>query len=273
MRRRIIEIDEEKCDGCALCIPACPEGAIQMIDGKARMVSDFYCDGLGACLGHCPQGAISVIEREAGDYDEGQVMQNVIAQGQQAIIQHLQHLREHGETENLKVAMAVLQDHQVHTAQPPHSGGCPGSRNQTFRVSENDPLSGEEIPSALSHWPIQMHLISPLAPQYQGADLLLAADCVAFSMGNFHQKYLKGKTLAIACPKLDQGMDVYLQKLIALIKQAGINSLSVMVMQVPCCSGLVQLARQALQESGRIVPLTVTVVGVKGEILQEVALN
>ena len=273
MRRRIIEIDEVKCDGCALCIPACPEGAIQMIDGKARMVSDFYCDGLGACLGHCPQGAITVIEREAEVYDERKVMQNVIAQGQQAIVQHLQHLKEHGETENLKVAMAILQEQRAHPVQPKPGAGCPGSHSQTFKVSENGPLSDEEIPSALNHWPIQMHLISPLAPQYQGADLLLAADCVAFSMGNFHQKYLKGKTLAIACPKLDQGMDVYLQKLKALIDQAGIKSLSVMVMQVPCCSGLVQLARQALQESGRNVPLKVTVVGVKGEILQEVELN
>ena len=268
MIRKIIKIDESKCDGCELCIPSCPEGAIQMVNGKAKLVKDFYCDGLGACLGHCPQGAISVIEREADAYDEVKVMENVMVQGEEVIQQHLQHLKEHNEQENLQQAIKILSNRS-------HAGhSCPGSQNQTFTKA---PGSGEETqmntPSALSHWPIQMHLISPMAPQYKNADLLLAADCVAFSMGNFHQKYLNGKTLAIACPKLDQGMDVYLDKLKGLIDHAGVKSISVMVMQVPCCSGLVQLAQTALQQSNRKILLKVTVVGIKGEVLQEVELG
>jgi Pyruvate/2-oxoacid:ferredoxin oxidoreductase delta subunit len=268
MFRKIIEIDETKCDGCELCIPSCPEGAIQMVNGKAKLVKDVYCDGLGACLGRCPQGAISVIEREAEAYDEVKVLENVMAQGEEVIQQHLQHLKDHNEKENLQQAIKILNN------QPHASHSCPGSKSQSFTPVQSP---GDEVqtdtPSALSHWPIQMHLISPMVPQYKNAHLLLAADCVAFSMGNFHQKYLNGKTLAIACPKLDQGMDVYLDKLKGLIDHAGVKSISVMVMQVPCCSGLVQLARWALQQSNRTVPLKVTVVGITGDILQEVELD
>jgi len=268
MIRKIIEIDEDKCDGCELCIPSCPEGAIQLIDGKAKLVKDFYCDGLGACLGHCPQKAISVIEREAEAYDEVKVMENVMEQGEDVIRQHLDHLREHDEQDNLQQAIKILSNRTTSVQ------ACPGSLNQSFATAQqHNQIHTEDVPSALSHWPIQMHLISPMTPQYKNADLLLAADCVAFSMGNFHQKYLGGKTLAIACPKLDQGMDIYLEKLKRLIDHANIQSISVMVMQVPCCSGLVQLANTALQQSNRSVPLKVTVIGIKGEVLQEVELD
>jgi ferredoxin len=273
MLRKIIEIDEAKCDGCGLCIPACPEGALQLINGKAKLVRDFYCDGLGACLGHCPQGAIMVIEREAEAYDERKVMQNVMVQGQEVIDQHLQHLREHGEEHYLNEAVTILNEKRTDKTGlemlTKHST-CPGSQSFSFAApwaAANTPA--ETSPSALSHWPIQLHLISPLAPHYRNAQLVLAADCVAFSLADFHQKYLAGKSLAIACPKLDQNQQVYLEKLKILIDKGGIKGLQVLVMQVPCCSGLLQLAQRALEQSPRKIPLRATVVGIRGEILEQ----
>jgi ferredoxin len=271
MLRKIIEIDETKCDGCGLCIPACPEGAIQMSDGKARLVRDFYCDGLGACLGYCPQGAITVIECEAEKYNERQVMQNVMVQGDQVVQQHLQHLHEHGEEEYFKEALTILQQRETTTGlELLHSNAsCPGSQSITFKIPEAaSPANAEAMPSSLSHWPVKMHLISPMAPHYQDSELVLAADCVAFSMANFHQDYLRGKALAIACPKLDTNQQVYLKKLKLLIDKAEIKTLNVMIMQVPCCSGLLQLAKTALQQARRKIPLKATVVGIRGEELQ-----
>ena len=278
MKRNIIEIDEKKCDGCGLCIPACPEGAIQLIDGKARLVRDLYCDGLGACLGHCPQGAITVIEREAAAYDERAVMENVIKQGSSVVEQHLAHLREHGELESLKLAENILIGHEERNQALPMfgqttAGGCPGSQNMSFADAKPIKNQDQSLPSALTHWPIQLHLISPQAPHYQGADLLLAADCVPFSLANFHQKYLAGKKLAIACPKLDGEQEIYLDKLQTLIDQAQIKSLAIMIMQVPCCSGLVQLARTAVSRASREIPLKATVVGIDGTILNEIQID
>jgi NAD-dependent dihydropyrimidine dehydrogenase PreA subunit len=273
MQREIITIDEEKCTGCGLCVPGCPEGALQIIDGKARLVSDLMCDGLGACIGECPEGAISIEKREAEPYDEAKVMENIIAAGPNTIKAHLKHLKEHGQTEfynqavdilnakNIEVPMLDDQAHHAHT-------GCPGSRSMNFdRPAESAPTGPQ--PSQLTHWPIQMHLISPMAPHYHGADLLLAADCVAFSLGDFHAKYLKDKTLAIACPKLDEGQNIYVEKLISLIDDAKINTLTVMIMQVPCCGGLLHMAQTAAQEAGRKVPIKMMVVSLQGEILRE----
>jgi ferredoxin len=278
MKRKIIEIDEELCNGCGDCIPACPEGALQLIDGKAKLVKDFYCDGLGACLGHCPQGAISVIEREAEEYDERAVMLNVIKQGPEVIQQHLAHLREGNELDNLRIAKQILAEYQNQDSglamvneQP--ASGCPGSQSISFGDRSVPAGPAEEIPTALSHWPIQMHLISPHAPHYRNTEILLAADCVPFALPDFHQTYLAGRTLAIACPKLDHHQDVYLEKLKALIDQAEIESLSVIVMQVPCCAGLVQLAQTAAQQTQRNIPMRATVVGVNGTILKEVSIN
>ena len=223
MKRQIIEIDEEKCDGCGLCIPECPEGAIQIIDGKARLISDLFCDGLGACLGHCPPGAITVVEREAEPYDEIKVMENIITHGENTIKAHLKHLRDHGEVYFLKTAVSFLEENEIAVpefepeASGCASGGCPGSQNMAFVDQIQTPENTVDVPSALQHWPIQMHLVSPMAPHFVGADLVLAADCVAFSLGNFHQKYLPGKALAIACPKLDQQQQIYLEKLKVLI--------------------------------------------------------
>jgi len=278
MKRSIIKIDEEKCTGCELCIPNCPEGAIQIIDGKARLVSDLMCDGLGACLGHCPEGAITVEEREAEPYDEFKVMENIVKHGSNTIKAHLKHLKDHGQTEFYEQAIDYLKKNNMEIPkeedkkmQPMHhDGGCPGSQTINFdrRDVEEGKMEGKR-PSQLTHWPIQMHLISPNAPHYQGADLLLAADCTAFSLGDFHKDYLKDKVLAIACPKLDEGQDIYLEKLKALVDTAKINTLTVLIMQVPCCGGLLRLAQKAVEEANRKIPIKAVVVGIQGEILKE----
>jgi Pyruvate/2-oxoacid:ferredoxin oxidoreductase delta subunit len=278
MKRSIIKIDEEKCTGCGLCVPNCPEGAIQIIDGKARLVSDLFCDGLGACLGHCPEGAIAVEEREAEPYDEKRVMANIVKQGSNTIKAHLTHLKEHNQDAYYNQALAYLKEHKIKIDEEEekpmthsHISGCPGSKTMAFVKKEEAKKGTAEgkRPSRLTHWPIQLHLISPNAAHFQGADLLLAADCTAFSFGDFHKEYLKEKKLIIACPKLDEGQDIYLEKLKALIDSAKINTLTVMIMQVPCCGGLLQLAKKAAEKSERKIPIKVIVVGIQGEILKE----
>jgi ferredoxin len=277
MKRSIITIDEEKCTGCALCIPNCPEGAIQIINGKARLVSDLMCDGLGACLGHCPEGAISVEKREAEPYDEKKVMENIVKAGPNTIKAHLAHLKDHGQDAFFKEAMEYIKENKIELPKEkekklnsPQFSGCPGSKTLAFAKEDAAAETAQgNRPSRLTHWPIQMHLLSPNAPHYRGADLLLAADCVAFSMGDFHNDYLKGKTLAIACPKLDEGQEIYLEKLKALIDNAKINTLTVMTMQVPCCGGLLRLAQRAAEEASRKIPVKSVVVGLQGEILKE----
>jgi NAD-dependent dihydropyrimidine dehydrogenase PreA subunit len=282
MKRKIIKIDQDKCTGCGDCIPNCPEGAIQMIDGKARLVSDLACDGLGACLGHCPVGAIEIEEREAAPYDERKVMETILPQGANTLKAHLAHLRDHQQFEYLQIAMAVLQEkgipNPMHAAGhgPGHGhggGGCPGARAMAFAKPAAAPAAGGDEsgkrPSQLTHWPLQLHLIGPQAPHYQGADLLLAADCTAFALGDFHKDFLKGKALAIACPKLDDGQEVYVEKLKALMDDAKINTLTVMIMQVPCCGGLLRLAQTAAAQAQRKVPIECVVVGLQGGILKE----
>lgn len=284
MKRQVIKIDEDKCTGCGLCIPNCPEGAIQLVHGKAKLVRDSLCDGLGACLGHCPEGAITFEERESEAYDERAVIGNIMALGEDAVRAHLRHLEEHGEDGNLKIALSVLKEEKMKlvagTDLPKegqhHShghGSCPGARSMSFREAAGNSAEGGKNPggqpSGLTHWPIQLHLISPDAPHYHQKDLLLAADCVAFSMGNFHGDYLASKTLAIACPKLDEGQEIYLEKLKALIERAQINTLTVMTMEVPCCSGLLRLAQAAVNQVSRKIPLKHVMVGLRGDSLRE----
>jgi len=273
--RELVVIDEEKCDGCGLCIPGCPEGALQVIDGKARLVSDLLCDGLGACVGECPQGAITVEKREAEAYDERRVIALIAAKGANTVKAHLKHLKDHGQDEYHAQAVAWLEEKGMEIpkdgpGEHGHGGGCPGSRAMAFRREDAAAaqLQGTR-PSQLTHWPVQMHLLNPASPHFQRSDFLLAADCVAFALGDFHGDHLKGKTLGIACPKLDGGQEVYLEKLKALVDQAQINTLTVMIMQVPCCRGLLGLAQQAVQQSSRKVPIKAVVVGLQGEILQE----
>ena len=275
MKRGIIKIDTSTCTGCGECIPNCPEGAIQIIDGKARLVSDLFCDGLGACLGHCPVGAITIEQREAEPYDERRVMANIVAQGANTIKAHLEHLRDHQQAGYLKDALEVLKERGLPnpleaSAAPVRHAACPGSKQMAFAAAPvQDGGAAGQRASQLTHWPVQLHLISPTAPHYQGSDLLLAADCTAFAMGDFHKDYLQGRTLAIGCPKLDEGQEVYVEKLKALIDEAKINTLTVMIMQVPCCGGLLRLAQAAVQQAARKVPLKCIVVSLQGQVLRE----
>ena len=272
-RRKIIKIDEELCTGCEKCIPNCPEGALQIIDGKARLVSDLFCDGLGACVGECPEGAMAVEEREAEPYDERKVMENVVTQGPNTIKAHLHHLREHGAMEYFREAVAFLNERGIHLPATPAAAPrqCPGSLARSLRErsdAQSEP-AGEEtsgpVQSHLANWPIQLKLMPVSAPYLEGARLLLAADCTAFSLGDFHRRLLQGRVLAIACPKLDDA-EFYREKLGEILKQNRIESLEVVHMEVPCCFGLVQIARAAVADAGVDTPLTTIQVGVRGGV-------
>ncbi|WP_321334874.1 4Fe-4S dicluster domain-containing protein [uncultured Bacteroides sp.] len=243
MKRTIIKIDEKLCNGCGLCVKGCHEGALQVINGKATMVSELYCDGLGACIGDCPEGAITLEEREAEAYDETAV------------------------TERLMPTYAD-QTKIVSQASVSHHG-CPGSREMTYTLPVDEHKSDASQRGELQQWPVQLHLVSPVAAFLKGADLLVAADCCAFTVGDFHQTYLKGKRLVIACPKLDQGKDVYIRKLSEMIDHGGVNTLTVMIMEVPCCGGLLYLCEEARKAASRNVPLKLIRISLKGEQLEE----
>ena len=234
MIRNIVKIDEDKCNGCGRCVPACAEGAIQIIDGKARLVADNLCDGLGACLGDCPQGAISIEQREAESFDE---------------------------------RAAAGQQHTI--AAPTHVGSCPSARplklvppkaSSTPQIEEGSPQ--------LTNWPVQLKLVPPSAPFLANADLLLAADCVPFAFPDFHRRFLTGKTLLIGCPKLDDA-EAYVEKLTAIFSKNDIKRLTVLHMEVPCCNGLISLAQQALENSGKVIPFETISIGIKGGVKQD----
>jgi len=294
--RKIIKIDEEKCNGCGLCIPSCPEGALQIIDGKARLVSDLMCDGLGVCIGECPEGAIEIEEREAQPYDEAAVIKEIVKFGENTVVAHLKHLLDHNEMRYFEIALEYLEENEQSLAFNLENaldkvyeksmggdcahGGCPGSGSFDFNIDLDKVEEAAkkeafvvaapvEMKSELRQWPVQMHLINPMAPYFHNAEVVLAADCVAFSVGNFHQKYLKGRSLAIACPKLDQGKEVYVEKLKTMIDEAQIKELNVLVMEVPCCSGLVHIANLARDAASRKIQIKKTVIGIKGDVLIE----
>jgi len=276
MVRDIIEINEDLCNGCGNCVPGCHEGALQIIDGKARLISDLMCDGLGACVGHCPTGAMKVIQREAEAYDEARVMkENIIPAGTNTIIAHLRHLDDHNETEYLTTAIETLKAEGVEVPDYkqeediPVFQGCPGSRQRNLKPVETPAAEGAPESSQLQQWPVQMHLISPGAGYFKNSDMLLAADCTAFAGGGFHSRFLKGKKLAIACPKLDNGQESYVEKLIGLIDQAQINTLSVLIMEVPCCGGLLAMAQTAQAMAKRKIPLKKMVMSIEGELISE----
>jgi NAD-dependent dihydropyrimidine dehydrogenase PreA subunit len=304
MKRDILKIDEELCNGCGVCVPNCHEGALQVIDGKVRLISELMCDGLGACIGHCPEGAITIEKREAEPYSEVKVMEQMVPKGKNTIIAHLKHLKDHGETGFMKEGVGYLMEHrsgldfnldevmsEVHNhgkitlapvvaEQLEHrhghghghgheGGGCPGSRAMVIEKPAGTTADSESGSSELRQWPVQMHLINPNAPYFRSADLLVAADCVAYSVGGFHSRYLKGKSLAIACPKLDHGMEIYTEKLKALIDVAKVNTITIMIMEVPCCGGLLQMVKSAAASSARKVPVKLMIAGITGDILRE----
>jgi len=329
--RTVIEIDEDLCDGCGQCATGCHEGALRIIDGKARLVGESLCDGLGACIGDCPRGALTTITRDVEEYDERRVIEHILPKGMATIAAHLDHLHLHGQDTWYNQAITVLTEkglavpkpvqaagsapstvkaaapaadcgcgtvaapgpaagarfgslRQVPASQPTPrivdngmSGGCPGSAARTFGAAAGGQTPGKPVrgqtpagassggmASKLDHWPIQLHLANPRAPHFNGADVLIAADCTAFACGAFHQALLAGRKLVIACPKLDTGKEIYVDKIRALINDSKISSLTLAVMEVPCCNGLKRLVDEAAAAASRIVPISTVVVGIEG---------
>ena len=273
MKRQVIQINEALCNGCGVCVRGCHEGALQLIDGKAVMISDHYCDGLGACIGDCPVGAISLEEKEAASYDEIAVIKRLIPKGKKVLQAHLKHLKDHQAMVWLEEATSFLR------AQPGDWGdlstqGSPGSRSREITVPQSPSMerpAGTVMASSseLRQFPVQLHLINPRAGFWQQADVLLAADCTAFASGEFHRRFLKGKSLAIACPKLDQNTSLYVDKLKAMMDVSEIKTLTVLVMEVPCCNGLMRLVQTACEQAGRKIPIRRIVLSVTGEVLEE----
>jgi ferredoxin len=261
MKRKIITIAHELCDGCGQCLPNCPEGALQLIDGKARLVSDLFCDGLGACIGTCPLGAIHVEERDAEPYDEQKVMANIVPQGDNVIRAHLAHLATHNEQGLLEEARRYLQGQGIALpSEPEPAGCCPGPAQAPEKP-------GARQASELQTWPLQLQLLNPPASFFDNADLLIAADCVPFSYASFHGDFIKGKVPVIFCPKLDRTIDQYLEKLTAIFQGHAIRSLHVVHMEVPCCSGTVALTRQALAAAGKTIPFYEYTISLQGKLL------
>lgn len=230
--RDIVEIDQEKCDGCGLCVTACAEGAIKIINGKAKLVSEIYCDGLGACLGHCPQGAITIEKRSAADFNED------------AVKVHLAEMNKPAAKEKLNFT-------------------CPGMMAKQMKKQPAAAGNSVSVPSQLTHWPVQLKLLSPNAPCFADADLLLTADCVPFAMGDFHSKFLKDHTVAVGCPKLDDTA-FYIDKLAQILKANKIKSLTVIHMEVPCCSGLTYVAKKAIEQAHATLPFIDVTISLDG---------
>ncbi len=273
MKRQIIKIDEGKCNGCGLCVPDCPEGALQIIDGKARLVGELLCDGLGACIGNCPEGAITVEEREAEAYDEKKVIENVVKSGEKVIAAHLKHLKDHKQHEDLKIALNYLKENKIDVPQEevePLACGCPGTMMKDFRDDQVPETLAEPVgalKSELRQWPTQLHLLNPNAPYFQDCELLVAADCVPFTYADFHRRFLKGKALVMFCPKLDTGLDSYLEKLTAIFRDNNVKSITVVKMEVPCCSGTLRLIEEALKQAEKNIVIKEYMISIRGEIV------
>lgn len=240
VKRKIIQIDEERCDGCGNCVISCAEGALQIVDGKAKVISDNLCDGLGACLGECPQGALEIIEREAVEFDE------------EAVEAHLDARREPAKEKST-------------------TGGCPSARIQSFASAAdcrlaNTPTTHEKHASALTHWPVQIRLIPPTAPFLKGADLLVVADCVPVAFPSLHRDFMEGKAVMVGCPKFDDAQ-AYIDKFAAIFDAAGIKSVTTVVMEVPCCSGLPMIVKKGMRKAGVNVPSRQVTISTRGEII------
>ncbi|NLV23349.1 MAG: 4Fe-4S binding protein [Deltaproteobacteria bacterium] len=265
--RNIIEIDEEKCDGCGLCVPSCAEGAIRIIDGKARLVAEKFCDGLGACLGECPRDAIRIVQKEVEAFDEQAAMEQVERQKMED--NGIPAAPLHPSSGCPSARLMNFPPPQVKgDAQPV---GCPAANLHSFAAAKGE-RPGQEtyaaaIPSALSHWPVQIRLVPPHAPFLNNADLLIAADCSPMAYGDFHRDFLKGKVVMMGCPKFDD-MALYEERFQQIFRQAEIKSVTVLVMEVPCCQGLPALVKKALKESAKEIPLEIVTIGLRGKILR-----
>jgi Fe-S-cluster-containing hydrogenase component 2 len=241
--RKIIEIDDELCDGCGQCIPSCAEGALEIVNGKAQVIADTLCDGLGACLGECPTGALKVIEREADEFDE------------EAVEKHLTEKETAEEKQHIPC-------------------GCPSTQIQTFVPIESHPEAqipytmGTKSESALSHWPVQIRLIPPKAPFLKKADLLVLADCAAVAYANLHRNLINGKVVMMGCPKFD-GAEEYIEKFAEIFKTAGIKRITTVYMEVPCCSGLPMIVKKGLEASGQTIPMTNILISTRGKVLEQ----
>ncbi len=246
--RKIIEIDEELCDGCGNCVPSCAEGALQIIDGKAKVIADLYCDGLGACLGECPVGALKIVEREADEFDEAAVEE-----------------------------LLARKKEEAPGVMPMASGGCPSARLQSFETpapaptsdpcgSANQATALDQSESALSHWPVQIMLVPPTAPFLKGADLLVLADCVPVAYPSLHENFLKGKAVMMGCPKFDDA-ERYIEKFAKICQQSGIKSITSVVMEVPCCSALPMIVKKGMELSGVGIPMEEVVISTRGKVL------
>lgn len=270
MKRRIIKIDEDKCTGCGECIPDCPEGALQIIDGKARLISDLFCDGLGACIKKCPENAMTIEEREAEEYNEQKVMENIVKGGVNVIKAHLHHLKEHGEDKLFNEAIKYLKDNnlEVPNMEENKPCGCPGSMQRDMRNklrSENN--NNIHMTSELTNWPIQLKLINQNAPYLDNIDLLISADCVPFTYANFHSKFLKGKVLMMLCPKLDSDIDLYIEKLANIFQTKNIKSITIVRMEVPCCGGIEMIVEAALKKANKNIIIKEYTISIDGEII------
>lgn len=273
-KRKVIKIDADKCNGCGDCIPNCPEGAIQIIDAKARLVSDLFCDGLGACIGHCPQGAITIEEREARGYNEREVMENIVKHGKNVVVAHLNHLKEHHQHDYLTQALEYLKLKKIDipvkelfsSAETVSHSACPGSKMIDLR-NQNKTGAAKKAPTGVSElrqWPVQLRLVPSSAPYFEDADLLISADCVPYAYADFHQDLLKDKILLVGCPKLDD-TELYRNKIIQSIKNNKIKSITYAHMEVPCCFGFLPIIKEAIAESGKDVPFHEVNIGIKGE--------
>ncbi len=259
IKRKIIKIDEEKCNGCGNCIPACPEQAIQIIDTpkgpKAKLVKELYCDGLGACLGSCPTGALIIEEREAEPYDEEATIERIKEIAPEMLQVHLEHMKEHSQH---------LSQHNINHI----FSGCPSAQSMQWdkkvTKSKNKKV---KIDSELQQWPIQLHLVNPAAGYFKNAHIIFVADCVPFAYGNFHQDFLKGKAIAIACPKLDD-TDRYYEKIRQIIELNNPKSITVVNMEVPCCFGLLHIVKEAVSKLDKKLRINQVIVGIKGNIVE-----
>ncbi|OGS45590.1 MAG: 4Fe-4S ferredoxin [Elusimicrobia bacterium RIFOXYD2_FULL_34_15] len=273
-KRKIIKINEEKCNGCGLCTSNCPEGALRIVDGKAKLVGELLCDGLGACIGHCPENAIIIEEREAEKYNENKVMENIIKGGANLIEAHLKHLKEHSQTKYLSEALEFLKKKNMKIPdfeknKSTEKCGCPGSMVMDLKEGKSKKSENREIglESELINWPIQLKLINTSAPYFNNADVVITADCVPFSFPDFHNRFLKNKVLVVFCPKLDDEYEMYVDKLSEIFKNNNIKSITIVHMEVPCCFGTVNIVEDAVQKSGINTIIKEYTISVKGNLI------